>query len=181
VLCCAARSTLIGVAAYLHFSADGSRASRLLTVPWFAPWLAAIWLAAKIPLVESICSTCDAICMLNLMLEGCDWCLSCLCLFGLSKIPRQGPQSSLASAAFPCNDRHAQWAAMYTLKARHLQLCLLLHCCCMYNDKSANDIYIIAVVFQPRALAKKVQEALKLDLSVLPIKCASCTHLNHSR
>ena len=173
---CAAQSTLLGAAAYLHFSVDGSRASRLLTAHCFAAWIAAIRLAAVIPLVESICNTCN-----EHMLEGYDWCLSCLCLFGVSKSPRQGPHSSLARAAFPCNDRHAQCAATYTLNAQHLQLCLLLQCCCMNNDKSANDIYIIAIVCQPRALARKIQETLKLELGVLPIKCASCIHTNHSR
>jgi len=155
---CAAHCTLIGAAAYLHFRASRTRASCLLTVPWLAPRLAAIWLAALIPPVQSICNTFDAICRLYLMLEGRVCCLRCLCLFGLNNCPRQKPQSSLASAAFLCNNRHAQWAAMYTLKACHLQLCLLLHCCCMYNDKSgANDICTIAIEFEPRAAAKNVQ------------------------
>lgn len=142
MLNCATRSTLIGTAAYLHFCADRNRASRLLTAPWLALKLAAIWLDALIPLAKGMCSTCDAICRLNLMLEVCDWCR----LFGLSKSPRQTPQSSL-SAALACNGRHVQCAAMYTLKARHVQLCLLLHCCCMYNDKSdGNDICTVAIV-----------------------------------
>jgi len=37
----------------------------------------------------------------------------------------------------------------------------------MYNDKSdANLIYKIVIVLKPRAVARKVQEALKLELSV---------------
>lgn len=155
---CAARCTLIGAAAYLHFRANRTRASCLLTVPWLAPRLAAIWLAAVLPLVQSICSTCDAICKLSLMLEGCVCCLSCLCQFGLSDSPQQNLQSFLASAALLCNDWHVQWVVMHTLKARHLRLCLLLHCCCMYNDKSgANDICTIATEFELRAAAKNVQ------------------------
>ncbi len=43
--------TLISAYAYLHFSANMTRASRLLTVPLLVPRLAAIWLAAVIPLV----------------------------------------------------------------------------------------------------------------------------------
>jgi hypothetical protein len=157
-LYCAACSTLIGAAAYLHFCAGRTRAFCLLTVPRLAPRLAAIWLAALIPLVQSICSTCDATCRLHLMLEGCVRCLSCLCLFGLRNCPRQKPQSSLASVAFLCNNRYAPWATMYTLKAWHLQLCLLLQCCCMYNDKSgANDSCTAATEFELRAAANNVQ------------------------
>ena len=155
----------------------------MLTVPWLAPRLAAIWLAALIPLVQSICSICDATCRLHLMLKGCVWCLSCLCLFGLSNCPRQKPQSSLAIVAFLCNNRHAQWAAMYTLKARHLQLCLLLHCCCMYNDKSdANDVHTLATVLKPRAAARQVQD-LRLEVSITHINLSvpHAKRMNHSR
>ncbi len=117
------------------------------------------------------------------MLEGCVWYLSCLCLFGLKNCPRQKPQSSLASAAFLCNNRHAQWAAMYTLKAWHLQLCLLLHCCCMYNDKSdAKDVHTIATVFKPKAAARKVQD-LRLEFSKTHINLSvpHAKKTNHSR